>query len=76
MKPKKINLREKITQRMDDLQAMMENNEHLSNPEKVELQISSVTKFWSALDDEDRDYIHGAKYALEEKIEWRVDNGN
>lgn len=76
MKPKKINLREKITQRMDDLQAMMENNEHLSNPEKVELQISSVSKFWSALDDEDRDYIHGAKYALEEKIEWRVDNGN
>lgn len=71
-----MKLREKITQRMDDLQRMMENNEHLSNPDKVEIQISSVSKFWSALDDEDRDYIHGAKYALEEKMEWRVDNGN
>ena len=71
-----MKLREKITQRMDDLQRMMENNEHLSNPDKVEIQISSVSKFWSALDDEDRDYIHGAKYALEGKIEWRVDNGN
>jgi len=67
-----MKLREKITQRMDDLQRMMENNEHLSNPDKVMIQISSVSKFWSALDDEDRDYIHGARHALEEKIEWRI----
>ena len=67
-----MKLREKITQRMDDLQRMMENNEHLSNPDKVEIQISSVSKFWSALDDEDRDYIHGARHALEEKTEWRI----
>jgi len=57
---------------MDDLQRMMENNIHLTNPDKVEIQISSVSKFWSALDDEDRDYIHGARHALEEKIEWRI----
>jgi hypothetical protein len=71
-----MKLTEKITQRMDALQTMMENNEHLSNPEKVKIQISSVSKFWSALDDEDRDYIHGATHALEDKIEWRVNNGN
>ena len=70
-----MKLLEKIKQRMDDLQNMMENNEHLSNPDKVEIQISSVSKFWNALDDEDRDYIHGARYALEEKTEWRIDNG-
>ena len=67
-----MKLREKITQRMDDLQHMMENNVHLTNPDKVAIQISSVSKFWSALDDEDRDYIHGARHALEEKIEWRI----
>jgi len=67
-----MKLTEKITQRMDDLQRMMENNIHLTNPDKVEIQISSVSKFWSALDDEDRDYIHGARHALEEKIEWRI----
>jgi len=67
-----MKLREKITQRMDDLQRMMENNIHLTNPDKVEIQISSISKFWSALDDEDRDYIHGARHALEEKIEWRI----
>jgi 5,10-methenyltetrahydromethanopterin hydrogenase len=67
-----MKLREKITQRMDDLQRMMENNIHLTNPDKVEIQILSVSKFWSVLDDEDRDYIHGARHALEEKIEWRI----
>ena len=67
-----MKLREKIKQRMDDLQSMMENNIHLTNPDKVEIQISSVSKFWSALDDEDRDYIHGARHALEESIEWRL----
>ena len=67
-----MKLREKIKQRMDDLQSMMENNIHLTNPDRVEIQISSVSKFWSALDDEDRDYIHGARHALEERIEWRL----
>lgn len=67
-----MKLRDKIKQRMDDLQSMMENNIHLTNPDKVEIQISSVSKFWSALDDEDRDYIHGARHALEERIEWRL----
>ena len=67
-----MKLREKITQRMDDLQRMMENNVHLTNPDKVAIQISSVSKYWSVLDDEDRDYIHGARHALEEKTEWRI----
>ena len=67
-----MKLREKITQRMDDLQRMMENNVHLINPDKVAIQILSVSKYWSLLDDEDRDYIHGARHALEEKTEWRI----
>jgi hypothetical protein len=67
-----MSLREKIDLRMDELQKLMEGNEHLSNPDKVELLIGSVSKFWSALSEEDRDYIHGARYALEEKMEWKV----
>jgi len=67
-----MSLRDKINERMDELQKLMEGNEHLSNPDKVELLIGSVSKFWSALSEEDRDYIHGARYALEEKMEWKV----
>ena len=67
-----MSLRDKINERMDELQKLMESNEHLSNPDKVELLIASISKFWSALSEEDRDYIHGARYALEEKMEWKL----
>jgi hypothetical protein len=65
-------LRAKITIRMDHLQALMESNAHLDRPEYVFDVIESVTKFWSALSEEDRDYIHGARYATEENHEWNL----
>ena len=63
-------VRDKITKRMDDLQNCMEGNEHLSDPLKVKRIIVSVRKFWSVLNDEDRDYIHAATDATEEKRKW------
>lgn len=57
---------------MDGIQEMMESNVHLENPIKVEEAIAGVSKFWSALSEEDRDYIHGARFAIEEKMEWKV----
>ncbi len=67
-----MNLREKINMRMDILQDWMENNYHLKNPEAVIEHIRNVSKFWSVLSEEDRDYIHGATYAVEEKVEWKL----
>lgn len=67
-----MSLREKINSRMDQLQSWMESNYHLENADEVITHIESVSKFWSALSEEDRDYIHGARYAIEEKIEWNV----
>ena len=63
-------LRDKINTRMDELQEMMEKELHLSDPAGVQEKIASVNKFWSVLSDEDKDYIHGAQYALEEKSRW------
>ena len=67
-----MNVRDKINQRMDVLQAMMEDNVHLDRPDIVEQHIQTVSKFWSVLSDEDKDYIHGARYAIEEKVKWDV----
>lgn len=67
-----MSLRDKIKTRMDGIQEMMESNVHLENPIKVEEAIAGVSKFWSALSEEDRDYIHGARFAIEEKMEWKV----
>ena len=65
-------VRDKINARMDELQRMMETELHLSDPNAVAEQIASVSKFWSVLTDEDRDYIHGAQYALEEQSRWSI----
>ena len=64
-------MREKIKERMDVLQKMMENNIHLDDAQRVTRQIETVSKFWSILSEEDRDYIQGCQYAIEEKFEWK-----
>ena len=64
-------MKEKIKERMDVLQKMMENNIHLDDVQRVTRQIETVSKFWSILSEEDRDYIQGCQYAIEEKFEWK-----
>ena len=67
-----MKLRDKLIKRMDDLQAMMESNVHLSDPKAVLEQLDTITYCWAVLDEEDRDYIHGVYYALENNTEWNV----
>lgn len=63
-------LRNTINKRMDILQTWMESNYHLTRPEVVVEHIETISKFWSALSEEDREYIQCAQYAIEEKMEW------
>lgn len=65
-----MNVREKIKLRMDTLQKKMEANAHLKHPKDVEEHIQTVSKFWPALSEEDRDYIDGCRHAIEEQISW------
>ena len=62
----------KIKQRMDILQGWMEENYNLKRPAVVEEHIKTITKFWSAMQDEDKDYVHGCRYAIENKSDWSV----
>jgi len=64
-------MKEKIKERMDVLQKMMENNIHIDDAQRVTRQIETVSKFWSILSEEDRDYIQGCQYAIEEKYKWK-----
>ena len=70
-----MGVRDKIKVRMDELQAMMESNKHLERQFEVDNKISSVTKFWSVLNDEDKDYIHACRHALEYQMKWEVEDG-
>lgn len=67
-----LTLRDKINQRMDLLQAMMERNQHIDDPDSVTEHIHTVSKFWTALSDGDKDYIECARCAIEEQRRWNV----
>ena len=65
-----MSIKNKIKLRMDELEHMMDSNHHLTKADEVSDHISSISKFWSVLSEEDKDYIEGARYALEEKRVW------
>ena len=57
---------------MDKLQEMMESNQHLENEEAAYDLTLEVSKFWSVLDEADKDYIQMCQMAIEEQQEWNV----
>ena len=66
-------LRTKINLRLDELEDMMNNNQHLTEPELVSEKADSIGKFWSVLSEEDKDYVDGVRWAIEEKVVWKDD---
>jgi len=71
------NLKDKINQRMDILQAWMEEDYHLKRPQVVYDHTLTISKFWSVLSEEDKEYIQCVQDAITEKstISWKP-NGN
>jgi len=65
-------LQQKIDERMDQLQEWMESNYHLEKPDEVMQHTYTVSKFWSVLSEEDREYIQVAQHAIEDQLEWNV----
>lgn len=57
-------------QRMDALQGLMESNVHLDEPEQVIDLLNRIKFAWSALSEEDREYIECVEYAIENQSSW------
>ena len=66
-----MNVRTKINSRMDKLQEMMESNHHLEKPEEVVELLGNITFAWEFLSEEDQDYIHGCRRAIEKQMVWK-----
>jgi len=67
-----MTIREKITQRLNDLETALKKQTHLTNPTEVTDLIQSITKFISVLSDEDIDYVQSAIIAVDEKRRWSI----
>ena len=46
---------------------------HIKDPETVMQFLDRLNYCWRVLNEEDKDYIHGATFALEEQMEWNID---
>ncbi len=58
-------IQERITEGMDVLQSMMENNAHLDDLESVVNKLAEMSLYCSHMNDEDRDYYDGVVWHLE-----------
>ena len=67
----KSDIMDKITDRMDRLQEMMESNTHIDDPDAVAEVIISLSMYSSIMEDGDKDYVDCAIWALEEKKPWK-----
>jgi hypothetical protein len=67
-----LNLREKIQERLDELQRMMETQSHLDNPELVTEKLESIAKFWSICDESEREFISAVRVAIKDQVGWEV----
>lgn len=63
---------QRIKNKMDHLQRLMESNAHLDRKEYVLDVCSSASKYFNAMSEEDRDYLQCAQYAVEEGKEWNI----
>jgi uncharacterized protein YydD (DUF2326 family) len=63
-------LKAKIQARLDQLEMLMYENYHLKNPDEVYNQTLHISKFWSILSEEDKDFVQAAQDSIKEGWEW------
>ena len=66
-----MNIRERIQTRLDEISKLLETQSHIHAPELVTEKLESVAKFWSALSEEEREYVSSVRFALKEGFEWK-----
>lgn len=66
-------IRQKIRDRLNALETAMIDQKHQGSPEDQQAvldQIDSITKFWSVLDDGDRDFLNAVRLAVKDQKHW------
>ena len=63
-------IRQRIEERLDHLEAMLTSQKHISDPDAAYQTIDSVSKFYSVLTEEQREFIQAARLAVDEQKVW------
>ena len=65
-------IRQRIEDRLNLIEQRLISQMHISDPPEVLDALASVSKFYSVLTEEQRDYIQVARWAIEEQKEWKT----
>jgi len=65
-------IRAKIEARLDALEESLQRQDHLADPVTALELIGSISKFYSVLTEEQKDFIQCARWAISEKKEWEI----
>ena len=63
-------IRQRIEERLNLLESVLTAQKHITNPDDVLEAIASVSKFYSVLTEEQREFIQAARFAVEERKDW------
>lgn len=63
-------IRHKVIQRLDEIERMVKQQIHLTNPEKVVDLLSEVDKFFTVLTEDEKDFIGAVSFATRTKTRW------
>ena len=67
-----MNIKEKIQAALDSLEMKMKSQAHLKEDryESVIEDVDFLLKCWSALDEDDREFLGAAKFAIKAQMRW------
>lgn len=63
-------IREKIESRLDSIEEKMKKQLHLKDADAIIEEIEGVTKFWSALNEEEKEFIGAIRFAIRAQHRW------
>ena len=66
-------IRQRIEDRLNLIEQMLILQQHLSDSAEVLDALASVSKFYSVLSEEQREFVHAARWAIEEQKEWKTE---
>jgi len=66
----KAHLKQKIKERLDVLESLMKSQTHLQDDDTIIETLESVDKFWSVLEEDEKEFIGAVRYACRTQTRW------
>jgi len=67
-------IRQRIEERLNLLESMLTAQKHITNPDDVLETIASVSKFYSVLSEEQREFVQAARWATDSRNVWKLES--